>query len=85
MTNIEIKWLLQGIENVGISRDKKVWRLPFTSGPNTYSFREIKPHLHLNNLYYRIHNKRYTKDQLNVLCVALKKPKIYPVAERILK
>lgn len=82
MPNIEIKWLLQEIENTGIDTEKKIWRLPHSSGPNYYSLKEIKPHIHSKNLYYRIHNKRYTKDRLNLLCILLKKPKIYHIPDK---
>jgi hypothetical protein len=76
MSRIEIVWMLRGIDNVGISSDKKVYRMPYNLKERHYSLREIESHIHIGIVYYRINRKRYSKKRINELCKKLKHPKI---------
>ncbi len=80
---IKIKWLVDNIPNIGITEDKKVWRLPYST-PNHfyYGLKEIKPHVHLGSKYYRIFRMRYSEKRLNELAVKLKKPKEFNIPDK---
>jgi hypothetical protein len=79
--NIKIKWTLNGIENIGISEDERVWRTPYSNGKSSYSLKEIKPHEHKNRLYFRIQKKRYSKERINELSVKLETEKIFTIPD----
>ena len=82
MPDIKIKWIIADIDNIGISEDSKVWRLPYDNGDKYYPLKEIKPHLHLGMPYYRIFQKRYSKEKLNRISIKLRKPKIYYIPDK---
>ena len=81
MPIIKIQWVLNGIDNIGISEDKRVWRTPYVNGASNYTLKEIKPHLHLNCIYFRIHKKRFSKERINNISIKLENCKIFTIPD----
>ena len=81
MSKIYINWTIKNVDNIGISSDKKIYRLPYEYMGRYYTLKEIKPHNHMGSEYYRIHKKRYTKKRINELSVKLKRTKIIELYE----
>ena len=79
--NIKIQWILNGVENIGISEDERVWRTPYGNGKASYSLKEIKPHEHKNRLYFRIHKKRFSREKINELSVKLETEQIFTIPD----
>ncbi len=82
MPIITIQWSLKGIENIGVSEDARIWRTPYTKGKSNYCLKEIIPRLHVNRQYFRIQNKRYTKEQINELSIKLENPQTFTVPDQ---
>ena len=62
---LNVKFRFKNLENI-VFANGKIWQL--TNKKKYFkSLREIKPKVHLGNLYYRISGKRYSKNKLNSL------------------
>ena len=61
---LKVKWVLDGIEDVVITEDLKVWKLPFESGLKHYKYRLLKPEYHQGQIKIRIKGKRYTREDI---------------------
>jgi len=83
MPIIEIKWILNGVDNIGISEDQRVWRMPYQKGDHKYPLKEIEPHIHTKCQYFRIHKKRFSKRKINDLSIKLDSPKIFTIPEPV--
>lgn len=81
MTDIKIKYILSEIDNIGITEKGQFWRLPFNTGPNYYGLKEIKPHLHQGKEYYRLFQKRYSKNNLRKILIMLRTPKLFSIPD----
>lgn len=62
---LNIKYRLSDLPGIVITQNREIWQEPFTSGKCSYGWREIKPHLHMGIIHYRINKKRYSKRKLN--------------------
>lgn len=81
MPIIKIKWVLDGIDNVGVSEDERVWRTPYVNGNSNYFLKEIKPHEHEKRLYFRIQKKRYSKERINQLSIKLETEMVFTIPD----
>lgn len=80
---VRIQFVLDTEQNLGITSEGQVYRLPFESNGKKYCLKRILPKFHSGQYHYRLQKKRYSQKQINEHKEKLASPKNFELYQNI--